>query len=658
MVSLSSDARRACRLWFATCVSLLSVGLGPGQDARRPPGGMATSESRFEVLAVDKNGRPGDGLRPADVTVTIDGAPRPVVSLRRVSRGPGAAADAARRQAAGGPEVACVAEPARNILVVIDQTLILSGEEKPTVDAARAFVGRLGIVDRVAVVRLPLSTGQRIEFTSERRAAREAISQMRGQAALAGPRPADSVADALAIPVTANPPERVAGTDTAPKQGLPATIAIDETSDPALRNARGTLGAIAAMLRSMQAIPGRKVIAIFSPGVQATTVTEVDDASAAAVSARATVYTFAAPAVTSSLNQAADPAPLQALAKRTGGISTSLGKDPDKALDSVMDDLSLLYVVGVVPAAGDLDGKRHTLQLQSMRKDITLRGPAWLLPAVDSQDVVPEPVDSPVKDANLAIVLGRLFDYVDAYEANYSALVAEEEFTQSAGPNTVRLRSDFLLVKQESTGNWVSFRDVFEVDGKPVRDRDDRLKRLFLEPHPNAVSQLASIKSESARYNIGPFERDFNVPLFLLKYLTPANRSRFAFRIGGRMDAQGVEAMRLDFTERGRPTMIKGPHDKDISSAGYLIVDQRTGAIISTLLTLELPSYLARVAVQFKLDPDLGMWVPAAMNETYGISRTAVNPGISMSIVLSGNAKYTRFRRFQVTTEETGVIKK
>ena len=81
-----------------------------------------------------------------------------------------------------------------------------------------------------------------------------------------------------------------------------------------------------------------------------------------------------------------------------------------------MDDLSLLYVVGVAASAGNIDGKRHPLQLQSMRKDVTLRGPAWLLPAVDSQDVVPGPVHSSVKDANLAMVLGRLFDYVSAYE--------------------------------------------------------------------------------------------------------------------------------------------------------------------------------------------------------------------------------------------------
>ena len=80
------------------------------------------------------------------------------------------------------------------------------------------------------------------------------------------------------------------------------------------------------------------------------------------------------------------------------------------------------------------------------------------------------------KDADLPIALARLFDYDQAYESQYSALVAEEEFQQVAGQKSIRLRSDFLLVKQESAEGWVSFRDVFEVNGTPVRDREDRLK--------------------------------------------------------------------------------------------------------------------------------------------------------------------------------------
>src|SRR5256885_45469 len=41
------------------------------------------------------------------------------------------------------------------------------------------------------------------------------------------------------------------------------------------------------------------------------------------------------------------------------------------------------------------------------------------------------------------------------------------------------LKADFLIVK--STGEmWTPFRDVFEVDHIPVRDREERLAKLFL----------------------------------------------------------------------------------------------------------------------------------------------------------------------------------
>ncbi len=42
------------------------------------------------------------------------------------------------------------------------------------------------------------------------------------------------------------------------------------------------------------------------------------------------------------------------------------------------------------------------------------------------------------------------------------------------------LRSDFMLVQLGGDGEgWMSFRDVFEVKGAKVRDRDDRMLKLF-----------------------------------------------------------------------------------------------------------------------------------------------------------------------------------
>ena len=44
------------------------------------------------------------------------------------------------------------------------------------------------------------------------------------------------------------------------------------------------------------------------------------------------------------------------------------------------------------------------------------------------------------------------------------------------------LRSDFLLLNVGGPLEWRPYRDVYLVDGKAVRDRDDRLTRLFAEP--------------------------------------------------------------------------------------------------------------------------------------------------------------------------------
>ena len=47
---------------------------------------------------------------------------------------------------------------------------------------------------------------------------------------------------------------------------------------------------------------------------------------------------------------------------------------------------------------------------------------------------------------------------------------------------------------------WVGYRDTFEVDGNPVRDRDERLERLLRD---GAVGQAARIAEQNAQFNLG-----------------------------------------------------------------------------------------------------------------------------------------------------------
>ena len=76
------------------------------------------------------------------------------------------------------------------------------------------------------------------------------------------------------------------------------------------------------------------------------------------------------------------------------------------------------------------------------------------------------------------------------YERTFVGVVAEETYRQEvriAGGTDLRgfpvearaqrrdLKSDVLLVRAPAGDRWIQFRDVFEVDGKPVRDRAERL---------------------------------------------------------------------------------------------------------------------------------------------------------------------------------------
>jgi hypothetical protein len=84
--------------------------------------------------------------------------------------------------------------------------------------------------------------------------------------------------------------------------------------------------------------------------------------------------------------------------------------------------------------------------------------------------------------STLDALLQRAGAYVVEFETRFSNVVAEEHYFQRAPSSTrsstsmpalVRreMRSDFLFVKVPGNDGWLPFRDVFEVDGRPVRDR-------------------------------------------------------------------------------------------------------------------------------------------------------------------------------------------
>jgi hypothetical protein len=189
------------------------------------------------------------------------------------------------------------------------------------------------------------------------------------------------------------------------------------------------------------------------------------------------------------------------------------------------------------------------------------------------------------------------------------------------------------------------------VDGKPVRDRDTRLQDLFLTPKPGGQAQLQSIKDESARYNIGPFERNINVPLYPLKMLTPAHKKGFVFSVGRVSDTAGVRTWQLDFVEHARPTLVRDREGQDVPLQGHFLVEQATGAIVASTITVERRDYTVSIVVRYVRDSKLGLWVPSEMKETYKVPVRVGALGTGTDTILEGTARYSNFRRFQVSTE-------
>jgi hypothetical protein len=114
-------------------------------------------------------------------------------------------------------------------------------------------------------------------------------------------------------------------------------------------------------------------------------------------------------------------------------------------------------------------------------------------------------------------VLKRAASYVARFHEQLSEIVAEETYWQNV-VNTSRftntmllqpartLRSDLILVRSDEAQKFVELRDVFEVDGTPVRDRQARLEKLLTASSSSSGSQIAAILKESARYNIGSIQ--------------------------------------------------------------------------------------------------------------------------------------------------------
>jgi hypothetical protein len=269
-----------------------------------------------------------------------------------------------------------------------------------------------------------------------------------------------------------------------------------------------------------------------------------------------------------------------------------------------------------------------------------------LLPAVALAQAPP-----PVEDLR-----ERATAYVDQFIARFSSVVAEERLLQEttslpakrgegmnqqmtqAMPGRREIRSDFLFIRREASENWHVYRDAFEVDGRAVRDRGDRLMKLLTAPSLSNEQLAFKIAQESSRYSLSPGLRTVDDPILVLVFLQPKYHPRFRFTRGGRDRELGADVWVVNFQEQARPTMVRGQNNADAASTGKVWIDAATGRVMKT----ELRVNSSQVQTTFSWDESLGVAVPAEMRDSYMVGPTAFR----------ARATYSRFRRFDVSTSE------
>ena len=291
---------------------------------------------------------------------------------------------------------------------------------------------------------------------------------------------------------------------------------------------------------------------------------------------------------------------------------------------------------------------------------------------VPGQDVLSTTTATPKRPAVLEPLLDRATAYVDQYANRAVSTVAEEHYVQAIFDNPAfdrtdaltwrdteprrrgagvsarrQIAADLLMVKTYD-GWFTNFRDVAEVDGKAVKDRNDRALALFAAGGTApAPATLAKVAAEGARHNLGTLRRTLNVPTLPLFVLHPKHVGRFSFEPAGTENIDGTATTVVRFTEKRGPTFIRTTRHDDVFTNGRLWI-AADGRVLQTALRVDErdTGVIVRIDVTYRDVPSLGILMPAEMRESY-----TNLPGDRLRSI-EGRATYGNYRAFKVTTDE------
>jgi succinate dehydrogenase hydrophobic anchor subunit len=251
---------------------------------------------------------------------------------------------------------------------------------------------------------------------------------------------------------------------------------------------------------------------------------------------------------------------------------------------------------------------------------------------------------------SLKDVMRRVGGYVDAYGDKASVVVCREKYDQhadrSAGVAETRtLVSDFALVYADAIHGWLGFRDVIKVDDRAVQDREDRLARVLMGAE-GRFDEARRLSDESARFNVGNVQRNFNVPTSALFFFVSENLDFFKFASRRVLDDGSWE---IAFKETAKPTLIRTPDGDPVTMTGTIWVRPQDGVIVRTILEVDVTMKRlgqrgkGAIDVRYQFIDALGMWLPASMDESFEATKNYEWDKVT------GHAEYSNYRRFETS---------
>ena len=698
------DLRAVLCILAAAGVGLVAAGQAPPQVR------AGVDLVVVDVTVLNRGGEPLTELGPEDFTVTVDGRPRAIQSVRLVR------ADASVPSAAPAPPPSTAMEPLppRRFVIVIDRQHIQVGEGQQMLDAAARFVDRLAPGDRVAVWATPESAGT-IGFSADRERVKEQIRLSigtyrppmgpwmvgRDEAMRADDNERGVLADIISRECYKQPPN------------CPSEIQaqVTQVAMDARHRAEMVLADLGALIDALAPLDGPKHLVLVTEGpvLARDTWRTIATLGTRAALARVTVHALQVQdpsyrartdqmrASPEQVNQGQSAA--YALATTTGGLALT-PVSGDVGFQRLERELSASYILVFETEAPDRDGKVHEIAVKvrdrgwgssvRARKSFRVDPAARALPAPPAPAPAPAPPPPAAPAEPVGIEPGdladRLAEYAELFEREITAVVAEERFVQiihpwrgappspdkepalrwlepgetapRTGPIIARrqLLSDVLLV-QMAGQQWQSFRDVAEVDGQAVRDRADRVQRLFLSNAADRAARFQEIALESARYNIGNLKRDLNLPTVALSLLRRANHPRFKFKRQKKDETIDGRLCRvLSYQETESPTLISTRNSGDVYIYGKVWIDQADGGVRRTELWFDrgtgFGGFRSCIRVDYGAFEGIAILVPLRMWEWYeGVNQLGRIGGDLTGA--QGLATYSKYRRFQVATSET-----